>query len=399
MPELNSDTMLQLAPSLTVQLGPEKVIHVGGRRINAPANILSILDAFSNPIQYSVAVKNLTAKVSGAQAWIELVSNIRGLHQAGVLVDEAGSAPTPMIGWAAPQVHIVMLNDKPRTDTFIAAINDTVREGDVVVDIGTGTGVLALASARAGAKHVYAIEATEIGQAAKELFEANGFADRITLIPGWSSQVQLPEKANVLVAEIIGNDPLEEGVMETFADARRRFLTPDARIIPSRVQSFGAPIEIDEAVYKRFAFTPESTLAWREWYGFDFASLLETGVNKSIVMRLMPHEIRSWPQLSDPVLLADLDLSGTTVPRVNETTSFTITKDGTMSGFIVYFNLDVSPGQQLSTAPEKAGEKCSWAVRGWLSGAPVQVKKGDRFNVRYSYRVESSDIKVEISPA
>jgi protein arginine N-methyltransferase 1 len=399
MPELNSDTMLQLAPSLTVQLGPEKVIHVGGRRINAPANILSILDAFSNPIQYSVAVKNLTAKVSGAQAWIELVSNIRGLHQAGVLVDEAGSAATPMIGWAAPQVHIVMLNDKPRTDAFIAAINQTVREGDVVVDIGTGTGVLALASARAGAKHVYAIEATEIGQAAKELFEANGFADRITLIPGWSSQVQLPEKANVLVAEIIGNDPLEEGVMETFADARRRFLTPDARIIPSRVQSFGAPIEIDEAVYKRFAFTPESTLAWREWYGFDFASLLETSVNKSIVMRLMPHEIRSWPQLSDPVLLADLDLSGTTVPRVNETTSFTITKDGTMSGFIVYFNLDVSPGQQLSTAPEKAGEKCSWAVRGWLSGAPVQVKKGDRFNVRYSYRVESSDIKVEISPA
>jgi hypothetical protein len=70
-----------------------------------------------------------------------------------------------------------------------------------------------------------------------------------------------------------------------------------------------------------------------------------------------------------------------------------------MSGFIVYFNLDVSPGQQLSTATDKAGEKCSWAVRGWLSGAPVQVKKGDRFNVRYSYRVESSDTKVEISPA
>ena len=136
MAELNSDTVLQLAPSLTLQLGAAKIIHVGGHRLNAPANILSILEAFSSPIPYSVAVKSLTAKVSGAQAWIELVSNIRALHQAGVLVDEAGVVEAaPMSGWAAPQIHIVMLNDKPRTDAFIAAINETVREGDVVVDI------------------------------------------------------------------------------------------------------------------------------------------------------------------------------------------------------------------------------------------------------------------------
>ena len=399
MADLNSDTMLQLAPSLTVQLGAEKVIHVGGRRINAPSNVLAILEAFSAPVQYSAAVKNLTARVSGAQAWIELVSNIRALHQAGVLVDETGAVPVPMVGWAAPQIHISMLNDRARTDAFIDAINATVRQGDVVLDIGTGTGVLALAAARAGARHVYSIEASEIGQAAREMFAANGFADRITLLPGWSSQVELPERANVLVAEIIGNDPLEEGVMETFSDARKRLLTPDAHIIPSRVQSFGVALEVNEEIYKRFAFTPESTRTWREWYGFDFASLLESAVNKSMLVRFTPHDIRNWPHLSEPVLLADLDLSGTATPRVNESVGFTIAKDGTMSAFILYFNLEVGPGQQLSTATDKAGEKCSWAVKGWLSGSPVRVSKGDKFNVKYSYRVESSETQMEITPA
>jgi protein arginine N-methyltransferase 1 len=399
MAELNSDTTLQLAPSLTVQLGAQKVIHIGGQRLNAPANILSILEAFSNPVQYSVAVKNLTARVSGAQAWIELVSNIRALHQAGVLVDETGSVPVPAVGWAAPQIHIAMLNDQPRTAAFIGAINETVREGDVVLDIGTGTGVLALAAARAGARHVYAVEASHIGQAAKELFAANGFADRITLVPGWSSQIELPEKANVLVAEIIGNDPLEEGIMETFSDARRRLLTPDARIIPSRVQSFGVPVEVDEDVYRRMVFTPESTRAWRELYGFDFAGLLDASVNKSIPARLNPYEIRGWPQLSEPVLLSDLDLSGETTPRVNESTTFTIRKDGTMNGFFLYWNLTVSQNRHLTTATDKAEEKCNWALRAWLPGSPTRVKKGDRFNVTYSYRVDSSQTSVDIVPA
>lgn len=399
MTELNSDTVLQVAPSLTLQLGPPPVIHIGGRQLTAPSNVLAILDAFSRPVQYSEAVKNLSAKASGAQAWIELVSNIRAMHTAGVLVDESGVAPAATIGWAAPQVHISMLNDRVRTEAFIAAINATVRPDDVVVDIGTGTGILSLAAARAGARHVYAIEASELGRTAKELFVANGFGDRITLLEGWSNQINLPEKASVLVAEIIGNDPLDEGVMESFADARKRFLTADARIIPSRARTFGLAVDVDQKQYERFAFQPEQTLSWREWYGFDFARLLDSAVNKSMVIRAIPHDIRDWPTLSDPILLADLDLSGAQHPLVNEATEFTIKRDGLLSGMLTYFELDVGGGQQLTTAPEKAGEKNSWAVKVYLNGAPPKVKTGDKYKAIYSYRVESSDTKIEVVPA
>jgi predicted RNA methylase len=69
--------------------------------------------------------------------------------------------------------------------------------------------MLAIAAACASS-HVYAIEASGIGKLAKAIFKANGLADRITLIEGWSTQVNLPEKADVLISEIIGNEPLGE---------------------------------------------------------------------------------------------------------------------------------------------------------------------------------------------
>jgi hypothetical protein len=399
MADLNSDTVLQVAPSLKIELGPRTIIHIGGRELSAPANVLAILEAFSHPVTYSSAVKNLSARVSGAQAWIELVSNIRGLHLEGVLVDESGAAPQPPIGYSAPQIHITMLNDKARTAAFLAAIAAVVRPGDVVVDIGTGTGVLAIAAAKAGARHVYAVEASEIGRTAKEMFAANGFADRITLLPGWSTQIELPEKANVLVSEMIGNDPVEEAVLEIFADARKRFLATDARIIPSRVRAFGAPLEINEETLARFSFTADHTRKWSDAYGLNFDSLLDAPANKSLLIAMPPQEIRAWPQLSDPVLLADVDLSGMRQPIINEATEFSIAQDGLMGGFLLYFELDVGPGQEISTAPQKVDETNHWAVRIRLFGTPRQVRIGEKFKVTYSYRVASSGSSIEVVPA
>ena len=64
----------------------------------------------------------------------------------------------------------------------------------------------------------------------------------MTLIPGWSRQIELPERANLLVAEVIGNEPLEEEILETTLDARNRLLVPGARLIPNALTLLARPV-------------------------------------------------------------------------------------------------------------------------------------------------------------
>lgn len=398
MAELSSDTVLRLAPSVSVELGESTTIRVGKKRVGAMPNALTILEEFARPIAFSQAVKNLSARTPGAQAWIELVSSITNLYKVGVLVDEDGSTPVQGVGFSSPFIHVAMLNDRARTEPFLRAIAAVVRPGDVVLDIGTGTGVLAVAAARAGARHVYAIEATDIGQSAEKLFADNGFADRITLVPGWSSRVELPERATVLVAEIIGNDPLEERVMETFADARKRFLAPDARVIPSRVRMLCVPVTVDEKVRARYVFSAGASKAWKEQYGIDFDSLVGSPLNQRIAFTIEPHRVRDWPQLSSPIVLADLDLGGTAHPVVNESAEITIERAGVLSGLLVYFELDVGPDERISTSPAVADETCSWSVKVWTSGTQTAVKAGDKFKIAYKYRVDSLGTRIEMTP-
>ncbi len=142
------------------------------------------------------------------------------------------------------QLHVNMLNDRTRTSAYLASISKAVRPGDVVLDIGTGTGVFSIAAARAGARHVYAIEAGRIAKAARTLFEVNGVADRVTLIRGWSTCISLPERADVLIAELIGDDPLAEQVIGITRDAVMRLLKPDARLVPSDIKIFGVPVTV-----------------------------------------------------------------------------------------------------------------------------------------------------------
>ena len=84
--------------------------------------------------------------------------------------------------FGSPEEQEKLLLDKIRCDAFREAIQRSVKVGDVVVDLGAGTGLLSFFAAQAGARHVYAIEMSPIAKVAAELIEANGFRDRITLI-------------------------------------------------------------------------------------------------------------------------------------------------------------------------------------------------------------------------
>ncbi len=102
--------------------------------------------------------------------------------------------------WSMTEGVFNCLIDEQRTLAFQRAIQNTVRKGDVVVDMGTGSGILAMFAADAGAKRVYAIEWDRKNfEALKQSFELNGYRDRIILIKGDVTKVSLPEKVDVII--------------------------------------------------------------------------------------------------------------------------------------------------------------------------------------------------------
>lgn len=141
--------------------------------------------------------------------------------------------------------HALMLGDRLRMTAYEAAIKQAVRPGDVVVDVGTGTGILARWACEAGARRVYGIECSRgvLDIAIQRLAEA-GFADRFMGLHALSYEVDLPEKADLIVSEIIGNIGDNEDCTAILADAKRRMLAPGGRMLPQSLATYFAPASV-----------------------------------------------------------------------------------------------------------------------------------------------------------
>ena len=117
--------------------------------------------------------------------------------------------PDPM--YAEIEVHRTMICDRVRTEAFRRAIDSVVRHGDVVLDVGAGSGILSMFAARAGAARVYAVERTTVAVVAQELAVANGVAEIVRVIQGDVMDIELPERVDVIVSEWLGGFGIDEG--------------------------------------------------------------------------------------------------------------------------------------------------------------------------------------------
>ncbi|XP_062227144.1 probable protein arginine N-methyltransferase 6.1 isoform X2 [Phragmites australis] len=103
-------------------------------------------------------------------------------------------------------IHEAMIKDRVRTDAYRTAImhHQKFIEGKVVMDVGCGTGILSVFCARAGAKRVYAVEASEIATQACEIVKANNLTDKVVVIHGRVEDVAVEEKVDVIISEWMG---------------------------------------------------------------------------------------------------------------------------------------------------------------------------------------------------
>jgi len=235
--------------------------------------------------------------------------------------------------------HREYLIDRPRVSAFERAISEVVKPGDVVLDLGAGTGILGLFALKAGAARVYAVDGIGLTQLEREIFAANGFADRAVCIKGLSTRVELPEKVDVIVGDLIGRFGIDGGLVEFYTDARRRMARPGVRTVPSRVDLYVAPVEAPQ--------TWAEVEFWRESpAGFNFDRAYKIAVNTGHPVKYRPEQM-----LGKPALLATIDVTRDGDPILSGTAVSAVHRAGTMHGVAGWFEAQLSPSVTMSNSP------------------------------------------------
>jgi precorrin-6B methylase 2 len=388
-------TAVRLGPRFSMDLaGSDLRLDVNGIQKQFPRGILQLLAFYQEPHTLEEGLHLLAPSTKGMQGLAEAFTRLLELCEQGVLVPDNGA---PRSNWQpdeqvyGPSAQIRMLEDRVRTLRFIRAIRRTVRSGDVVVDLGTGSGVLAVAAAQAGAKHVYAIEVRPIADVAARLFQASGLSDRITLIRGTSTEIELPERADVLVSEMIGNEPLGERILETTCDAVARLLKPGARLIPSALRIYATPVVVPKKVRERAFFTPEVVDRWQRWYGVPFCALLDpadVGATQVSLVRMFvdPWTARRWPLLGPPVLLQAFDLAVQYLTPLTSEATLVLEREGELGGLLVHFEADLAAAVRITTEPACVSRRNHWRTPLWLLPSILKMHGGVTLSARLGFR-------------
>jgi type I protein arginine methyltransferase len=249
--------------------------------------------------------------------------------------------------YAEIEVHRTMICDRVRTEAFRRAIESVVRPGDIVLDVGAGSGILSMFAARAGAAHVYAVERTTVAVLAQELAAANGVAEIVQLIHGDVMDVELPERVDVIVSEWLGGFGIDEGMLAPVIAARDRWLKPGGVMVPRSVTAWTALVH-DPYLGETVEFLQGNP------YGLSLEALVEMTVNELSYSGTFRH-LTAGDSRSEPGRLWTTDthlisLEQAQAPHVAETL-LEVRDHGTANALALWFSADLAASISLSVGP------------------------------------------------
>ncbi|KMZ75088.1 putative Protein arginine n-methyltransferase [Zostera marina] len=193
-------------------------------------------------------------------------------------------------------IHEEMIKDHVRTETYRKAImsHRSSIAGKVVVDVGSGTGILSIFCAFAGAKRVYAVEASEMAVHAQEIVKANNLSGKVIVLHGRVEDVSINEKVDVIVSEWMGYMLLYESMLGSVITARNRWLKPGGLILPSHATLYMAPVTNSPRYCESIDF-------WRNVYGIDMSSIMplarQCAFEEPSVETITGENVLTWPSV------------------------------------------------------------------------------------------------------
>jgi len=257
--------------------------------------------------------------------------------------------------WSMTEGVFNCLIDEERTKAFRSAIFNTVKKGDVVVDMGTGSGVLAMLAVEAGAKKVYAVEFDKNNiKTLNNTFTANNIADKIILLEGDVTKIKLPEKIDVIIGEMIATGLIEE-LQVPAVNNMLRFANKNVKVLLKRYKTYIDIVNNNE-----------------EYYGHKFK-----------VVRYEYPDLKKLHSLSfsDRYLISDVDFTKVNKDMVVDSSmSIRITKNGVVNSIRISSDTIFFDDSVL-------GATFAYSYPIILPIKEIVVKKGDILKVDISYKL------------
>jgi hypothetical protein len=268
--------------------------------------------------------------------------------------------------------HSSLLLDGSRTGTFNRAIAKVVKPGDVVLDLGSGTGILSFLACKAGARRVYAVESGDVAELCRLLSAANGLQERLVLFHDLSYRVTLPERVDVIVTDTFHTFGLQDGLLGSVIDARQRLMKAGGSIIPRSMQLFVVPVELPD-VYRRLE-------VWNaDQYGFDFSPVREFATNNVYSVPVERDRLRK-AFLGEPASVMQIRLTDAETPNLSGEVEISATRPGVMHGLSGWFVAELDEGILLSNSPDIM--TVSWKNAFFPLDRPTTLAQGDELQLK-----------------
>jgi amino acid adenylation domain-containing protein len=274
-------------------------------------------------------------------------------------------------------MYYAMTHDEGRNRSYRVAIDQTVK-GKKVLDIGTGAdAILARLCVNGGAERVYAVEVSEPAyRSAQQLVHRLGLADNVVLIHGDSTKIELPEKVDVCVSELLGMIGSSEGVTPILNDARR-FLKDDGVMIPQRCVTRVAPICLPEDLAQHPKLTEIPHL---------YVEKVFEKVGHPFDLRMCIKNFPPTNLLSAAQVFEDLNFASHIEPEYDFTVTFTINKNSRLDGFLLWLNLYLTEQEVI----DSLNYRHNWLPVFFPAFCPgVEVSEGDVIEAVCSCRIST----------
>jgi protein arginine N-methyltransferase 1 len=237
-----------------------------------------------------------------------------------------------------------MLLDETRTGAYIAAMEHVIKPGDIVLEIGAGPGVFAMLAAKMGAKRVIAVECNPSIKLAKRLVSHNRLSEKIECIKGLSTDLNMEERADVIISDLRGVLPMFSHHIPSIVDARERLMATDGTLIGRKDIVCAAPVEHDEA-HRRIR-EPWLTNS----FGLDLSAGAESEASFWSQVRLRPEQL-----LAEGITWWEFDYHSVKHPAAKGNLSWEIQRAGRCHGIAAWFDAELAPDIGFSNHPGQPG--------------------------------------------